>query len=309
MPMRPSPPPRWISACCAALAFLLSPSPSAAPPDAAAKGADTVGLRLSLVCEQSHLTPGRTVNLGLKIEHEPGFHTYWKQPGIVGVPTTLRWELPPGFVAGELLYPAPEMTRMFNIAAQGYERTVLLQTRLQVPADLAEGTEVTLTAHAAWMCCAKTCHPGTTRLKLTLPVSTARPSPSAEASRFIAERASFPQPSPHWQARAQFDGKVVTLILRPLDEMARPLTRQELGSLRFFTEDGWINTDEPQQPQFQDNGELIMTLLPSPVFLGGERPSHLRGVLGRAAGWHSRGSLRSLLIAPTLEVKSPKSRG
>ena len=42
------------------------------------------------------VAPGKPVWLGLAIEHPPHWHTYWKNPGDSGLPTTLTWQLPAG---------------------------------------------------------------------------------------------------------------------------------------------------------------------------------------------------------------------
>ena len=53
--------------------------------------------------------PGRTVWLGLRLDHAPHWHTYWSNPG-TGLPTTLEWKLPAGWTAGgfdDAAWPAP----------------------------------------------------------------------------------------------------------------------------------------------------------------------------------------------------------
>ena len=40
------------------------------------------------------VSPGKTIWLGLRIAHAPNWHTYWKNSGDSGLPTTLRWQLP-----------------------------------------------------------------------------------------------------------------------------------------------------------------------------------------------------------------------
>ena len=129
------------------------------------------GLKLQLVPERTAIVPGESFRVGLFIQHDKGWHTYWRQPGIVGVPTTVKWTLPEGFTAGPLEYPEPEATKMFQIKAQGYERDVLLQTQMKAPSNVKPGAKITLKGRAAWMCCGNTCHPDTMELTLTLPVA------------------------------------------------------------------------------------------------------------------------------------------
>ena len=178
------------------------------------------GLKLRLVPETTAIVPGQSFRVGLFIQHEKGWHTYWRQPGIVGVPTTLEWQLPEGFKAGPLEYPEPEATKMFQIKAQGYERDVLLQTELQAPSNLKPGDTITLRGRAAWMCCASTCHPGTLELSLSLPVASVSSPDPAWQPRFAQERARYAQPSDAWSAEASEQGLNVTLTLRPTSEKA-----------------------------------------------------------------------------------------
>lgn len=259
------------------------------------------GLKLRLVPETTAIVPGQSFRVGLFIQHEKGWHTYWRQPGIVGAPTTLEWQLPEGFKAGPLEYPEPEATKMFKIKAQGYERDVLLQTLLQAPASLKPGGTITLRGRAAWMCCASTCHPGTLELSLTLPVaSVSSPDPGWQ-SRFSQERARYAQPSDAWSAEAREEGLNVTLTLRPASDKARPLAAAaHQPNILFFTEDGWINSDQDQRIEVSQDGSLTLHLIRAEVFLGKKTPDRLLGIVQREGGWHSDGSLRSMTIQPLL---------
>src|SRR3954454_15323756 len=60
-----------------------------------------------LVAEQQALVPGQTTTVALRLAIEPGWHTYWRNPGESGLPTTLEWRLPPGYAAGSIAWPAP----------------------------------------------------------------------------------------------------------------------------------------------------------------------------------------------------------
>lgn len=259
------------------------------------------GLKLQLVPETTAVVPGQSFRVGLFIQHEKGWHTYWRQPGIVGVPTTLEWQLPEGFKAGPLEYPEPEATKMFKIKAQGYERDVLLQTELQAPANLKPGDTITLRGRAAWMCCASTCHPGTLELSLSLPVaSVSSPDPTWQP-RFAQERARYAQPSDAWSAEASEQGLNVTLTLKPTSDKARPLAASDpQPNILFFTEDGWINSDQDQRIEVGRDGSLTLHLVRAEVFLGKKTPDRLLGVVQRQGGWHSDGSLRSMTIHPLL---------
>jgi thiol:disulfide interchange protein DsbD len=260
-----------------------------------------VGLKVQLVPESTAIQPGRPFYVGLFIQHEPGYHTYWRFPGIVGVATTMEWDLPPGFSAGPLEYPEPEETMMFQIKAQGYERDVLLQTRITPPKNLIPGQTVTLTGKAAWMCCGRTCHPDSRTLTLQLPVAEqAAPHPEWQPL-FEKERAAFAHPSESWTAEAEEDETTVTLTIKPVGADARIFASSEdLKEIHFFTEDGWINSDEPQQARLTEDGRLTMVLRRADVYTGKNRPDRLRGIVRRPGGWLEGGQLRSMIVAPVL---------
>ncbi len=270
------------------------------------------GLKLALVPESSAIVPGATFRVGLLLQPEPGWHTYWKQPGIVGVPTQVDWQLPEGFTAGELEYPGPEPVLMFHIKAQGYRRAVLLQTQITAPADLKPGTEIVLRGRATWMCCGNTCHPGSQVLELQLPVAaTAAPDPRW-APVFERERQAYSRQSDAWQAQAEETGMQVTLTLRPASAAARALMADELAGLRFYTEDGWINSDEDQKLELGPDGALRVALTRAEVFLGQGTPERLFGVLRRSGGWLAGETWSCLRIDPKIRraapLKEPQSR-
>ena len=90
---------------------------------------ETQGADLKFVAAVSAIQPGVPFTVALHIRHEEGFHTYWKAPGIVGLPTMIEWKLPPGFSAGPIEWPSPELVDMASHPAHGYHRDVLLLTK------------------------------------------------------------------------------------------------------------------------------------------------------------------------------------
>ena len=117
---------------------------------------------------------------------------------------------------------------------------------------------------------------------------------------FAKERAAYAQPSEAWTASAEEKGLNVTLTLRPATEKARRLDPTEVPRVIFFTEDGWINSDQDQKVSLAADGTLTMRLVRAEVFLGKGRPERLHGIVQREGGWHEDGSLRSLTIQPLL---------
>ncbi|MHB1082243.1 MAG: protein-disulfide reductase DsbD domain-containing protein [Prosthecobacter sp.] len=259
------------------------------------------GLKLQLVSEQTAIVPGKPFTVGLWMDHDRGSHTYWRFPGIVGVPTQMKWHLPRGWKAGELIYPEPERTLMFKIKAQGFDRDVMLRAEITPPANLKVGESVTLTGLASWMCCGNTCHPGSMELSLTLPVAaTAEVNPKWH-KLLDAERARAEQTSEAWTSSASEKGDKITLVLKPATAEARVSKNQhEAEKIIVFTEDGWFDTDKPQTVLRDAEGGLTITLIKADAYLGDKPPKTLRVILRNEEGWLQGGGLRCLQLAPRI---------
>jgi thiol:disulfide interchange protein/DsbC/DsbD-like thiol-disulfide interchange protein len=191
---------------------------------AGAQPAHSGHVSAELISEFQALAPGRTAHVGLRLVHEPHWHTYWTVPGDAGLPTRLTWQLPSGFQASPVQWPVPQLLRVGPLANYGYGGTVLLLADITVPAATPEGTQVRVAAHADWLECADVCIPESAQLQLTLPVSGAAHA-GPLASEFVAARARIPRPVALTQASAIVDGTRIRLQFVP---------DGPLDSLEFF---------------------------------------------------------------------------
>lgn len=261
----------------------------------------TEPLEITLVSEVRSISPGEPFHVGLSLHHGPGYHTYWKHPGIVGVPTNIQWmNLPAGFKAEPIDWPEPEAVKMFQIKAQGYERDVVLPIKITPPAALSDGSTIKLTGKASWMCCNRECNPGFKDLSIELPVRKSdRPDYDAEwRAKFEAERALRPQFSSCWQASASSKDKRIVVTLKPRDGAAK-ITADAAKTIIYFTEDGLVDSDKPQGIEVLGDGSLRFSLVEA-EFIVGERPAELCAVLLHPPGWLEGGKVRCLRIAAPL---------
>ncbi len=126
----------------------------------------------------------------------PGWHTYWKYAGDAGIPTTLKWQLPPGFTAGPLEWPLPKAeVEPGDIEVYAYGGEVMLLQTITPPAQLPPGS-VKLSADAAWLVCAELCIPGKAPLSLELPVADSAEPANADLFAKWAERIPAAAPPP-----------------------------------------------------------------------------------------------------------------
>ena len=268
----------------------LSPALQAEPP-----------LEIRLVSEVKSIRPGEPFYVGLALHHGHGYHTYWKHPGIVGVPTGITWQnLPAGFKAEPIDWPEPEPVLMFQIKAQGYERDVVLPIRITPPANLKAGAVAKLAGKASWMCCNQECNPGFKDLAIELPVSSGT-TPDFDAAwreKFEQERTLRPSASAAWQAKAAESEKTIALTLKPLPNAAK-ISAEAAKKIIFFTEDGLIDSNKPQVVRAAEDGTLTFTLMKAEFILG-DKPTHLNGLLLHPPGWLADGSLRCLRVSAVL---------
>ena len=151
-------------------------------------------VRPQLLADTNAIVPGKPFTVGLLLRMAPGWHTYWKFSGDAGLPTELKWKLPPGWKIGEIQWPIPLKTvDPGDIETYGYENEVLLMQEIMPPSKL-DDSSVTLSTEASWLVCEKICIPGGATLKLDLPVaSTSEP---ANTDVFARYRHLLPQNLP-----------------------------------------------------------------------------------------------------------------
>lgn len=264
----------------------------------------------SLVAAESSISPGRPFTVALNLRHAPGWHTYWTNPG-TGLPTRLAWRLPQGFAVGPIQWPVPNVVRDASgkITGNGYEGDLLLPARITPPDSLAADGSVTLAATAEWLMCAEFCIPETADLELTLPIAADVPRPNGEwGARIARVSAELPRKVPQWPVTASRADGVVRLAVKP----AGQAVEHAPGELHFFSNDGYIAYDLPQQVKVDSRGGYTLTLPVSPD-APPTPPARLLGVLAAENGWQPDGSQRGLEVdvpfGPAVGTDAPVPAG
>jgi thiol:disulfide interchange protein len=148
-------------------------------------------VKAELLADTNAIVPGKPFTIGLLLRMTPGWHTYWKFSGDAGLPTELKWKLPPGWKVGEIQWPIPLKTiDPGDIETYGYENEVLLMQEITPPPKV-DDSSVRLSADASWLVCEKICIPGSATLQLDLPISANRQPANTEL--FARYRRLLPQ--------------------------------------------------------------------------------------------------------------------
>jgi thiol:disulfide interchange protein DsbD len=155
---------------------------------------DEPAVRAELIVEDSSIQPGRPFWVGIRLQMEPEWHVYWKNPGQAGMPTEVFWELPEGFQVSELKWPAPQRYESHGMVSFGYEKDVVLLAEVTPPSELPLGSDIELAAEVTWVACHSACIPGDAFVSTTLPVSRFSPaSDLSHAERIRETRARLPR--------------------------------------------------------------------------------------------------------------------
>ncbi|MDH3583651.1 MAG: protein-disulfide reductase DsbD family protein [Phycisphaerae bacterium] len=260
----------------------------------------------SLVSEAATIVPGKPFTVGIHIRHAPGYHTYWKNPGYVGLPTSLQWQLPPGFKAGPIQWPTPQRTTMGVYTVWGYERDTLLLVDIKPPVALPNGGKVRLGVKARWMACARTCCPSFSDLSLTLPV-TAKPAWDHTWRRaFATARALQPRRLEAWQVTGERDERGYRLRISP-----RGKVNKAVRDVYFYADHSQVNSNRPQT-LVREGRDLILRLpaidreidyAPAPD------PNVLHGVLYTPNGWLPGAEGKSMRVRVKLLPPVPAAGG
>jgi thiol:disulfide interchange protein DsbD len=142
-------------------------------------------VRAELLADTNAVVPGKPFIVGLLLRMAPGWHTYWKFSGDAGLPTELKWKLPPGWKVGDIQWPIPLKTiDPGDIETYGYENEVLLMQEITPPGKI-DSSSANLSTEANWLVCEKICIPGSATLQLDLPVAaTSQPANTDVCARY-----------------------------------------------------------------------------------------------------------------------------
>ena len=213
--------------------------------------AATSHVKAELVSDVASVQPGKAFTVALHLVHDPHWHTYWVNPG-TGLATSLNWKLPPGWTASAIHWPTPVILvdRTGSIVGNGYDGDLLLPITVTPPANAPVGSTVDLQAKADWLMCSDVCMPGGSNVDLKLPIAADAPPPN-EPWHTRLTQVPEPKTSETWKVTAVRDGKNVILTIASADAT--------LHDPHFFSEDGYIQYDQPQTVSSQ-NSEYRLTL-------------------------------------------------
>ncbi len=210
-------------------ATLLAAVPAIAAPHAA----------VTLALESVAPAPGKPLTVALHFAPQPGWHTYWKNPGDAGIETQAAWTLPAGATASPLRYPVPGTLLVSGLMNYVYDRQSTLLATVTIPASVKPGAPLPLSVKLDYLICTdEMCVPETATVSAQASVGDGAADP-AQAALFSTARQALPKPLAEAASYAVTGGKLVLAV--PLAGLER------IRSAYFFpARDGIAKYSAPQ---------------------------------------------------------------
>jgi thiol:disulfide interchange protein len=167
-----------------------------------------------LILASDTARPGETVMAGVHLRMAPGWHTYWKNAGDSGSPTTIEWDLPQGVTAGDIQWPVPKKHTDEGFSTYVYYGDAVLLVPLKL-AESAPPGPLEIKAHVAWLECEAVCIPGDAEVSARLLVADAS-KPAPEAALLEQWKQKLPQSAnlkatAHWAGSSSDNPRPLTI--------------------------------------------------------------------------------------------------
>lgn len=254
-----------------------------------------------LISEVKSIQPGHPFWVAIRLKMGKDWHTYWRNPGDSGLPTTIEWEMPDGLEAGEIQWPYPQQFGAPPVVSYGYKDEVLLLVKIDVAGFFESDKVVKLSAKVDWLECKDICLPGHQKLKIELPVKDEAPEVDNRwAEKFEETRKSLPVADSAWKVNAKHQGSQIIIYLTP------PVWfNSKMSNVLFFSEQPGVIDHSAEQKIEKNKKGFIITLKRSTFSVN--LPARLKGVLFSRVGWRGPGTARAMRFDVPLEKESTLS--
>ncbi|MBX9742492.1 MAG: thioredoxin family protein [Chthoniobacterales bacterium] len=115
-----------------------------------------------LITATDAIKPDESFEVYILLHLEKGWHVYWRIPGGVGFPPSMKWDLPQGWSASVLEFSLPQQfTGPDGKPFYGYEKQALLRVHITPKGDLTKKNSWKIGGTLSWLACnAASCVPG-----------------------------------------------------------------------------------------------------------------------------------------------------
>jgi thiol:disulfide interchange protein DsbD len=247
-----------------------------------------------MVGESTHIQPGTPYRLGLLLDHDEGWHTYWKSTA-TGYATSIDWELPEGFEVSGIHWPTPRTYSFQGLTDFVHEGRTLLMVTLTPPDEIPSGS-VELSFTADWLMCADVCIPGTVEGSIRLPVRDMPPGPSPEWASLFAETEQLLPAAPGPYALQAWIADSRTVVLE--------VSGADLPDSVYYFDDQARFQALPEQAVLRKSDSSILLALDLHEATP-DLPGRVTGVLRSTGGWPARDNRPGIAVDVAIQAAPP----
>lgn len=117
----------------------------------------------TVLCGTSNFT--RPFTIGIKLKLEPGWHTYWKNPGDSGIPVEIDAVGAEPYRLGQLQFPTPRKFVTESGVSYGYDDSVIILAQVFPPKNATGIAPPAFDLKVRWLVCKQSCLPGSATLR------------------------------------------------------------------------------------------------------------------------------------------------
>ncbi len=173
-------------------------------------------VQAELLTDVTAIRPGDGFTAAIRLTLKDAWHTYWTNPGDVGIPARFRWTLPPGCLPGEAQWPPPERFVDGDLVSFGYEGVLTLLVPIQTTTNMAPAAMMRLAVDVALLLCKEECIPFDVSASGVVGIGA-----ETQAARetvmetFEAARRALPVHEAQWRFASMRDEQDVLLFVDP----------------------------------------------------------------------------------------------
>jgi thiol:disulfide interchange protein/DsbC/DsbD-like thiol-disulfide interchange protein len=206
------------------------------------------------------------------------WHTYWRNAGDAGQPTSIAWTLPAGWSAGDIVWAAPRKEVTGPLTDFGYEGEVLLPVPIKVPAGAKPGSVIPISAKVSYLVCKDICVPEDAVVQTSLKVGAATQPDAQWGGPVSAALAAAPKPA-GLAAAWQWQGGRLTLAIA-----GEALKGKDVSDAFFFPYSGAVILHPAAQTIERGPEGLTLTLAPSDTVKASGPPAEIIGLITVTGG-------------------------
>ena len=120
-------------------------------------------IKATIICGTSSFE--RPFTIGIKLKMEPGWHTYWKNPGDSGIPIEVEAIGAEPYRIGPLQFPTPRKFSSEVGVSYGYDDSVIILAQVYPPKNVDGVAPPAFDIKVSWLVCKQICLPGSATLR------------------------------------------------------------------------------------------------------------------------------------------------